>query len=234
MDIDPACTDKARKTMQPDLKRRRLLLAGSAGAALSLLPYGLCAASRLRPTPPQTSGPFYPRELPLDDDNDLVRIGKSTDLAEGEITHLSGEVVDPSGRPVAGARVEIWQCDANGRYHHPRDRREVPRDPNFQGFGHFQCGDDGRYRFRTIRPVPYPGRTPHIHFTVRGPGFEPLVTQMYVAGEPLNGRDFVLNRIEDEALRESVIVALKPAESGSWRGHFRIVLAADGRFELFS
>jgi len=220
--------------MHPDPKRRRLLLAGTSGMALSLLPFTAFANTRLEPTPAQTSGPFYPLEPPLDDDNDLVRNGRSETLAKGEITHLSGEVVDVSGRPVADARVEIWQCDANGRYHHPRDSRDVPRDPHFQGFGHFQCGDDGRYRFRTIRPVPYPGRTPHIHFAIRGPGFEPLVTQMYVAGEPGNARDFVLNRIPDPALRESVIVALKPADTGGWSGHFRIVLAADGRFDRFS
>jgi protocatechuate 3,4-dioxygenase beta subunit len=168
----------------------------------------------------------------LDDDNDLVRIGKSSDLAQGEITQLSGEVVDISGRPVSDARVEIWQCDANGRYHHPRDRRAVARDPLFQGHGHYQCRADGRYRFRTIRPVPYPGRTPHIHFAISGPGFEPLVTQMYVAGEPLNAKDFVLNKIPDQALRDSVIVELDRAEElQEWHGHFRIVLAADGRYQ---
>jgi protocatechuate 3,4-dioxygenase beta subunit len=220
--------------MQPDLIRRRLLLAGSASLALSLLPFAWAAGDKLRPTPAQSRGPFYPLELPLDDDNDLVQTGQSSELAQGEITQLSGEVVDLAGRPVADAHVEIWQCDANGRYHHPWDRRDVPLDPHFQGYGHYQCKADGRYRFRTIRPVAYPGRTPHIHFAIRGPGFEPLVTQMYVAGEPLNSRDFLLNRISDEALRQSVIVELSPTENGAWRGHFRIVLAADGRFDQFS
>ena len=221
--------------MQPELKRRHLILGGTAGLALSLLPFGLVATPRLHPTPAQTSGPFYPLELPLDDDNDLVQVGKSTHLAKGEITHLSGEVVDISGRPVADARVEIWQCDANGRYHHPRDRRTVPLDPNFQGHGQFQCKGDGRYRFRTIRPVAYPGRTPHIHFAISGPGFEPLVTQMYVAGETLNASDFVLNSIPDAVLRKSVTVDLnRSTENQEWVGHFRIVLAADGRFDSFS
>ena len=219
--------------MQPDFKRRRLLLAGTAGMVLSTLPFA-SRALRLEPTPAQTSGPFYPLKLPLDDDNDLVRVGESSKLASGEITHLSGEVVDMGGRPVANARVEIWQCDANGRYHHPWDRREVPRDQHFQGHGQYQCKADGRYLFRTIRPVAYPGRTPHIHFTIHGPGFEPLVTQMYVAGEPLNERDFVLNNIPDQRLRDSVIVALNPTAEGEWQGHFRIVLAGDGRFDLKS
>jgi protocatechuate 3,4-dioxygenase beta subunit len=217
--------------MQPDFKRRRLLLAGSTGMVLSMLPLASLASDRLEPTPAQTSGPFYPLELPLDDDNDLVRVGNSSSLAKGEITQLSGEVVDVSGRAVADARVEIWQCDANGRYHHPWDRREVAEDPHFQGHGQYQCKADGRYHFRTIRPVAYPGRTPHIHFAISGPGFEPLVTQMYVAGEPGNTTDFVLNNIP-ENLRRSVIIDLnRSVQDREWLGHFRIVLAADGRMQ---
>ena len=218
--------------MTHDPSRRRLLQAGLAGGLITLLPLANRAAELLRPTPPQTSGPFYPTALPLDDDNDLGQLGRSGPQAKGEITHLTGEVVDINGRPVPQARVEIWQCDANGRYHHPRDRNPVALDPAFQGHGSFQCRSDGRYRFRTIRPVPYPGRTPHIHFAISGPGFEPLVTQMYVAGEPLNQRDFVLNSIQDPELRQSVIVDLTAAATeGEWMGHFRIVLAADGRMQ---
>ena len=217
---------------KPDLYRRHLIAAGMTGAALSLLPFGTQAQARLAPTPPQTSGPFYPLELPLDDDNDLVQLGGSRELAKGELTHLMGEVVDIDGRPVTNARVEIWQCDANGRYRHPGDRNTAALDPNFQGHGHYQCKSDGRYRFRTIRPVAYPGRTPHIHFAISGPGFEPLVTQMYVSGEPLNNEDFILNSIRDLELRNSVIVDLvQYHQSDEWSGHFRIVLAADGRFD---
>ena len=221
--------------MTPDFSRRRLLLAGLTGAATGLLPFGTLATQSLRPTPAQTSGPFYPNEIPLDDDNDLVQVGKSGTRAKGAITHLSGEVVDTRGRPVANARVEIWQCDANGRYRHPRDGNPAALDPNFQGHGHFQCTADGRYHFRTIRPVAYPGRTPHIHFAISGPGFEPLVTQMYVAGEPQNNRDFILNSIQDRELKQSVIVDLKTMGStGQWTGHFKIVLAADGRFQAMA
>lgn len=214
--------------MTTDPYRRRLLLAGLAGTAIQLLP------RPLRPTPPQTSGPFYPVRIPLDDDNDLLQVGRSSSRALGQPTDLSGQVVDVRGRPVADARVEIWQCDANGRYRHPQDRNPAPLDTHFQGHGHFQCGADGRYRFRTIRPVAYPGRTPHIHFAISGPGFEPLVTQMYVAGESKNRDDFVLNRISDPQLREQVIVALTADDAGQWRGHFRIVLAADGRFQALA
>ena len=184
-------------------------------------------------TPRQSTGPFYPQTIPLDSDNDLVSIAGRTEVANGEITHLLGRVVEPSGRPVANAQVEIWQCDANGRYHHPWDRREVPRDPNFQGYGRVQTSADGAYRFRTIKPVPYPGRAPHIHFSISGSGMEPLVTQMYVAGAPENERDGLLNRIRDRAARESVIVKFEKQtdRTGELVAQFDIVLVADGRFQ---
>ena len=134
--------------------------------------------------------------------------------------------MERSGRPIVNAQVEIWQCDANGRYHHPWDRREAPLDPNFQGYGRFQTGADGAYRFRTIKPVSYPGRAPHIHFAISGHGMEPLVTQMYVAGAPENTRDGLLNRIRDRAARESVIVEFKtqPDVPGELVARFDIVL----------
>ena len=132
-----------------------------------------------------------------------------------------------NGRPVEGALVEIWQCDANGRYIHRRDDRRVPRDPNFQGSGRFETAADGRYRFRTIKPVPYPGRAPHIHVAVRVPGSRRLVTQMYVKGAPENQWDWLLNGVADDAARERLIVGFKPAEEplgAKLQAHFDIVL----------
>lgn len=203
---------------------RRFVMGGMAAAAAG----GLVrpAAAMLAPTPRQTKGPFYPLTLPLDSDNDLVRVAGGSRPALGTVTHVGGRVLALDGRPVAGARVEIWQCDANGRYHHPGDRNPVPVDDGFQGYGQTLADAEGAYRFRTIRPVPYPGRTAHIHFAVSGPGFEPLVTQMYVAGEPGNATDGVLRRI-DAGARERVIVALSPApelESDALKGVFDIVL----------
>jgi protocatechuate 3,4-dioxygenase beta subunit len=201
--------------------RRQLLL----GAAL-LLPQAGRAA--LLPTPRQSEGPFYPTLLPLDADNDLVTVAGREARAAGTVTHVFGRVLDADAQPLAGARVEIWQCDAAGRYHHPGDPRG-PADPNFQGFGHTLAAADGGYRFRTIRPVPYPGRTPHIHFAVIAPGRQRLVTQMYVAGEPGNARDGLYNAIRDPAARASVTVELAPAgdlEPGALAGRFDIVLAA--------
>lgn len=204
--------------------RRVFLAAGLAGAAASLRPGPLAAA--LEPTPWQSSGPFYPLRLPLDSDNDLVTVAGRGRRAAGQLLHLFGRVLAEDGRPVDGALVEIWQCDSKGFYHHPGDRGGRA-DPDFQGYGRMAAGGDGGYRFRTIRPVPYPGRTPHIHFAVSGPGLERFTTQMYVAGEPLNERDGLLNRVRDPVARQRLIVPLEPApdlEAGALAASFDIVL----------
>jgi protocatechuate 3,4-dioxygenase beta subunit len=184
------------------------------------------AAAALLRTPAQSRGPFYPQELPLDSDSDLVQVAGKSGLAKGEITDLRGRVLDLRGRAVAGARVEIWQCDAFGRYHHPRDRRNVALDPKFQGYGRFTTSQKGGYRFRTIKPVPYPGRAPHIHFAVTAPGADPFITQMYVAGARENEHDFLLNRIDDARLRARLIVAFTPTGDGSagFKARFDIIL----------
>ena len=180
--------------MSPDRNRRRLLAA--LGGMLVATP--VLSGSRLLPTPAQSAGPFYPLELPLDDDNDLTRVAGRDGVAAGRLTELSGRLLDLNGRPLADARIEIWQCDANGRYRHPGDRRRVAPDENFQGHGRTVTDSAGRYRFRTIRPVPYPGRTPHIHIAVSAPQSSPLVTQLYIRGEPGNTGDFLFNRIPAE------------------------------------
>ena len=162
--------------------RRHLLFA--AGGALLVSP-ALALAERLL-TPRQTLGPFYPDQLPLDRDNDLVRVDGQAAEARGIRVQLHGSILDAGGRPLAGALVEIWQVDANGIYLHSRGGDRQKLDPGFQGYGRFTTAADGRYRFRTIRPVPYPGRTPHIHLAVTLPGMPRFATQCYVHGEPLN------------------------------------------------
>ncbi len=203
--------------------RRRLLVAGSALAVAGIdLPAWAAGVA----TPRQTEGPFYPTTLPLDTDNDLVRIQGTAARAVGVVTHVAGRVTTLAGQPVDGARIEIWQCDAQGIYLHPRSGDQARRDRGFQGFGATVTDADGAYRFRTIRPVPYSGRTPHIHFAVIAPGRPRLVTQMYVAGEPGNARDMVLRQI-DPAARASVLVDLAPAptiEPGALAGRFDITL----------
>ena len=202
--------------------RRRHFLASS--PLLAFAGAGTAHAA-LQATPRQSAGPFYPDTLPLDHDNDLVQVAGRDGTAAGQVVHLGGRILDLDGTPIAGARVEIWQCDANGRYHHPRDRGGRDRDPAFQGYGQFRTGADGGYRFRTIRPVPYPGRTPHIHFAVTGPGGDALVTQMYVRGEPRNQRDWLFDRIPQH-LRARVLTDLSPSatDPGSLAGRFDIVL----------
>ena len=176
-----------------DRRRRRLLLGGVAG----MLAFPCWSAGRLL-TPRQTAGPFYP-DLPLlDRDNDLTRVEGRAGIALGRIAELSGQVLDSSGNPLPGVRVEIWQCDANGRYRHSGDTQGSARDEHFQGFGHAVTDDRGRYRFRTIRPVPYPGRTPHIHAAVFRQGRSPFVTQIYVADEPRNSEDVLYRRMPSE------------------------------------
>lgn len=211
--------------MNRSLPRRRAVALGAlAAGATTLYPTSLLAA--LAPTPRQTAGPFYPPTLPLDHDNDLVRIEGEAATALGTVLHVMGRVLDLDGRAIAGAKVEIWQCDAHGRYLHPGDSNSAPRDAGFQGYGQSMTGADGTYRFRTIKPVPYPGRTPHIHFAISGTAMPTLVTQMYLADEPLNERDGLYSRIA-AAQRPLVTVVLEPAaeiEGGALKGVFDIVL----------
>lgn len=200
------------------MNRRRLISA----APLAMLPTALLATTG--PTPRQSTGPFYPDVPPPEDDADLTRVTGAKAPARGTVLELSGRVLDQSGRSIDGARVEIWQCDATGRYHHPRDRGAAQRDPGFQGYGQTRTTASG-YRFRTIRPVPYPGRTPHIHFAVTAPGERTFVTQMYVHGESGNERDFLYGSIPEE-LRDRVTVMLNPSptRSSELAGVFDIVL----------
>ena len=231
--MDSADSNDEDSDMRPFSAPRRRALAGSL-AALGMLvaaPLNRLYAQQLLRTPPQTSGPFYPTSIPLDSDNDLVIVNGRGKIAKGQVSNVFGRVLDERGRPIRQARVEIWQCDVNGRYHHSRDHRNVPLDENFQGYGRFITGADGGYRFRTIKPVPYPGRAPHIHFKIGGPGIAALTTQMYVAGAPENEGDWILNGI-DARVRDSVIVNFAPhgGTPGELLAKFDIILAADGRF----
>ena len=176
------------------------------------------AAAR-RATPAQTEGPFYPVALPADADADLLRNGRLA-YAQGQPAWVDGVVADLEGKPVGGAQVEIWQCDHAGHYHHPGDGGRA--DAAFQGFGRVTVGSDGRYRFRTIKPVPYSGRTPHIHVKVKLARRELLTTQLYVEGDPANQRDFLWRNLgADRAL---VTVPFRPGAEGL-QASFPIFLA---------
>ena len=180
----------------------------------------------------QTAGPYYPTSFPRDSDNDLLHVEGHSVAAHGVPAKISGHVLDLNGRPISGARIEIWQCDANGRYHFVQDgRTDQPRDEDFQGYGATKTDIEGRYQFLTIKPVPYPGRSPHIHFAVSGHRFERFITQMYVAGEPRNESDPILLGVRDPGARARLIVALRPeSEAGATglTGVFDIVLGPRG------
>jgi protocatechuate 3,4-dioxygenase beta subunit len=179
-------------------------------------------------TPAASRGPFYPVASPLEDDANLAEIGGRR--AQGQIVLVGGRVLDAKGRPVAGARVEIWQANAFGRYHHPGDTSSKMVDPHFQGSGFSIADADGAYRFLTVKPLAYGMgfgmRTPHIHFRIAPPNGGELVTQMYFAGEPLNERDALLGQIRDPAARAAVIVDFRPQGDGALSGTFDIVLGA--------
>jgi len=207
------------------LARRRFLGALSLGAAGLYIP-GVFA-QELTQTPPQTEGPFYPDTLPLDTDNDLLIISDRITPAVGDVTHLSGRVLDRRGDPVRNVVVEIWQVDNHGAYLHSRTANREKRDANFQGFGRFLTGSTGEYRFRTIKPVPYPGRTPHIHFKIKKGDREVLTTQCYVKGHAGNERDGILRGIRDARAREAVMVDFAPMPAsriGELAARFDIVL----------
>ncbi|MGJ7496854.1 intradiol ring-cleavage dioxygenase [Variovorax sp. RT4R15] len=208
----------------PHPLRRRTL-----GAALIVMPALWLGARAQQPaaarrflTPSQTEGPFYPVELPADSDPDLLHNGGRAPYRGGQPAWVDGTVSDTEGRPVAGAQVEIWQCDEHGHYHHPGDGNRA--DAAFQGFGRVTAGADGRYRFRTIRPVPYSGRTPHIHVKVKLGSRELLTTQLYVEGDPGNARDGIWRRLDD-ASRAAVTVPFERGSDGL-QARFPIVVAA--------
>ena len=204
---------------------RRSLVLGSAASAAWFTVRGAFAEDLVR-TPAQMEGPFYPDKLPLDTDNDLIVINDTLTPSVGEITWLSGRILGSGGQPLRNAVVEIWQCDNNGAYLHSGTTNAERRDKNFQGFGRFLTGSTGEYLFRTIKPVPYPGRTPHIHFQVKVKGQEPFTTQCYIKDHPGNARDGILNSIRDPRAKASILVAfvtLKESKAGEQAAKFDLV-----------
>ncbi len=185
------------------LSRRGFL--GAATATLVACGGASVRAADLFPTPKQTEGPFYPDKLPLDQDNDLLQVQGSTVTAKGTVANVYGRILGPDGKPINGAIVEIWQCDANGVYLHTKGGDRAKMDAGFQGFGRFKVGEDGAYRFRTIRPVPYTGRTPHIHYKIKLGEAELLTTQCYVNSDPGNAKDGIFKRITDPASQKALI-----------------------------
>lgn len=199
---------------------RRRLVFSAAAAMLAAPASAIRAQTPLAPTPAMTEGPFYPESFTKEPLSQLVRgalQGNAIVLA------LEGLILDRFGKPVEGARVEIWQCDGIGHYHHSRDGDAKDRDPNFAGIGWVKTAADGAYAFNTIRPVFYPGRAPHIHFAVKAPRHQALITQMFVDGETQNQSDGIYARMT-RAQRTLVTAKLENASSGQ-RTRFDLILS---------
>ena len=188
---------------------RRHFVAGLAGASLAPLAPLSHAQGGNRPSPTQTLGPFYPRnaaERPRSIDADLITVDGDRVVTKGTPLFLIGRVTDRSGEVIAGATVEIWQCDANAVYHHPAGGAEAERDAYFQGYGVDRTDSKGEFRFRTIIPVAYPGRTPHIHVRIQPSSGGAFATQLYLPGDAGNARDFLFSRLTPEEQRALLLV----------------------------
>ncbi len=209
--------------------RRQMLRGGIAFGAMALFTRGVFAEQLAR-TPSLEEGPFYPDRLPLDTDNDLIIISDSITPAVGQISHITGRVLDAGGSPIKDAEVEIWQCDANGVYINTRDSipNAAKQDKHFQGYGRFATASSGEYKFRTIKPVPYSGRpAPHIHMRVNKGGKELLTTQLFIAGFAGNNRDGIFTGVRDVVDRELVSAEFKPVKDskiGEFAARFDLVI----------
>ncbi|HET9399295.1 MAG TPA: protocatechuate 3,4-dioxygenase [Sphingomicrobium sp.] len=184
------------------LVTRRHIMVGAAALASA----SAAGAQKLVATSAQDLGPFYPVVHPADHDADLTRVKGRGGVAMGQPINVIGRLVDSHGNPIRDAQIELWQCNAAGRYDHPGDTANpAGLDPNFQGFARLATDRDGQFKFRSVKPkdydTPIGRRTPHIHFDIRGHR-ERLVTQMYFPNEPLNDIDFLLKNAQP---RESVI-----------------------------
>jgi protocatechuate 3,4-dioxygenase beta subunit len=200
------------------LGRRRFLKSLAAVSAGFTLPGYLAEALTLSPM--VTQGPYYPlaSNIPLDKDNDLVQSGDNLSIASGIITYVGGRVLDSSGNPVRGALVELWHADNGGNYiYSANSTRNSAADANFQGFGQFLTGSDGRFLFRTVKAGLYVGRTRHYHWGVTLPGrLVRSTTQTFwnetayasngSAWSTQNSNDNVYSTITDAAQRASVLL----------------------------
>jgi protocatechuate 3,4-dioxygenase beta subunit len=185
------------------ISRRELITGAAAAGSMPLL-------AQLQQTPLQTIGPFYPADRPGDGDADLTTIKGKPGRAKGDLLYVTGRVLSPKGEPVPGARLEVWQCNAAGKYSHGADSNTAPLDPNFSGFGVVTADKDGRYRFKTIKPGAYPvsktaWRPPHIHFDIAGKQSR-IISQLYFPGEPLNEKDSIYKQTRNVELLIAKII----------------------------
>jgi protocatechuate 3,4-dioxygenase, beta subunit len=202
-------------------RRRAVLLATS----LLAIPARALAAD-LRPTPANAEGPFYPPNKPADSDADLTQVAGHANRAKGTTLHVAGRVLDIKGAPVPNAVIEVWQCNAFGRYIHPSDSESSgPLDPDFQGYARLVAGNDGAFRIKTIKPPPYGARTPHIHYIVASSRTR-LTTQMFFEGEAMNDRDGLYRYLSRDDRRASTARFVAASEPDAVAVAWDIVLSA--------
>jgi protocatechuate 3,4-dioxygenase, beta subunit len=212
------------------IDRRRLLQASAAFGVFGAMPTGSAFAQATSGTPGQILGPFYPMTRTMNETGDLTRVPSRSGRAEGQILHVTGTVLNGKGEPVRGVRLEVWQSNALGRYAHPSDRNPAPLDPNFEGFGVVTTDDQGRYRYKTIKPAAYPVigtemiRPAHIHLDIMG-RYDRIVTQMYFEGDPHNAKDRFLQSVaRPERLIAKAAAAPAEGEPGAQAVVFDILL----------
>ena len=219
-------------TEEREFSRRRLLGTSLVlGGAFLSRPLSdlLAQSSRLTPTSEQGMGPFYPVLKPADQDPDLTAIQGKPGKAQGQTLRLSGRVLNLKGQPLVSAQVEIWQANASGRYDHPGDANPAPLDPNFTGYGVVLTDPEGWYRFKTVKPGPYPAekgwtRPPHVHFQITAKANR-LVTQMYFPGEGLNEKDRLFKTAADPgSLLAKVTSSGQDGEPGALTAVWDIIL----------
>jgi len=201
------------------ISRRNFLFAASAAP----LP------GKLKPTPLQTIGPFFPAERAWDHDSDLSQVKGKSGRAKGDIYYVTGRVTDVKGEPVGGAEIELWQANAAGRYRHGADQNPAPLDPNFEGYAIVKTDSDGQYRFKTIKPGAYGAgpnltRPPHIHVDVTGQQSR-IISQMYFPGDPEQEKDQIFQRVKrKEALVAKILEPERGMEPGAKLARWDIVL----------
>jgi protocatechuate 3,4-dioxygenase, beta subunit len=197
--------------------RRQMLKSGIGFGGLVMVGGSVFAQQKEAMTTPAVDlGPFYPVLKPLDQDADLTTIKGNKGVAAGTIIHVAGRLLDAKGKPISGAKIEIWQANTHGRYAHKGDTNDAPLDPHFQGYGVIKTDHEGRYRFKTIKPGAYPTsattqRTPHIHFDIEG-SHDRLVSQMFFPNEPLNEKDGIFMDLHkySEKVTDAVTAKLLP------------------------
>lgn len=183
---------------------RRALVGGAIATSALVATRGAQAADAFKLTAESPMGPFYPVARPNDEDADLTWIKGHKKRAIGDVIEVTGRVLDRHGKPIRGAVLELWQCNAAGRYAHPSDIATAPLDPDFQGYGAIRTGSSGEWRLRTVKPAGYSSpigfRTPHIHFDIRGRA-QRMIAQMYFPEDhATNSKDELYKRLGEDAI----------------------------------